>query len=303
MEQSKYSNNPDINNSSNFVDENNMFLHRNWDWEPDGDSGKGDALWRTGIAYMVYEDIALLRGIVSCLKYVDGYWQAYRYPEEWSKKTVSRDQIVSALVGLKEKKFDISNDIASEFKWKLSEKYNQTIDFHLWLRALGGNPLWVNTFYLVSTIMILFIIPWNRFWRWVGNFKTKTQEEFRSLSSKDLSWIRRLASKLSFPTYAFYLWCWQVYVLPDNWLREVLQKLMLMECERSNHVLRIILGAEITEEEKWKIRNYKSMRDFRWNRRLNDSTNNGLRIAKYSETWYNDLDRDLLVYLYNKHLT
>jgi hypothetical protein len=295
----------------NYVDENNMMLHKDITPLPDSNDGKGDALWRTSIAYIIYKRKELIGGITSCFKGIttedNEYIQVYRYPEEGFEKTTSRDQIAAALIALCEVN-TVDNLVSLHYltqnlKWRISEKYTQTIDFNIWLEALKNmlqkKMFWVNIYYILSIMMIIPIIFWNKFFRLIGNFKSKSQENFRSFPTKSLSLHRRIAAKVLYPTYAFFLWCWQIRVLPDNWYKFYLQKLMLIECEKSNYVLRILLGEDASKFET-EFENYKSMRGLRWNARLDDSTNDGMRICTDKEILCNDIDKDLFKYLIQK---
>jgi len=101
--------NPLIKYTHNFFDMNfKMMLQQNSSWNPDGDNGKGDALWRTGIAYIAYGEQIIKEGIVSCYRPFDminkeskKLYQAMRCSGRHREDDVSRDQTIMSLASLK----------------------------------------------------------------------------------------------------------------------------------------------------------------------------------------------------------
>lgn len=291
----------------NFMDEKGMLMRRNFPWENVKDNGKGDGLFRTGIASVVYKDKSLIKGILSCFKKIyleDGtyYYQAYRYPY-YKPETVSRDQISSALVGLymnydflTENQKELVEDIRSNLRWRLSDKFNQTIDFWLWHKSLGGNKLFANMFCFLSIVLILFVIPWNKLLRLIAGFNPIPVEDFQSTPRHELTFVENLCERLLYPAYALFLWCWQIHTTPNNIFKPILKKLMLVEVEKTNYVLKSLMGGKVDKES---VDSFKSFAGFRWIRRLDKSDNSGIRLAKPEEVEFNDFNKDLLIWTIN----
>lgn len=298
--------NKDYLKGANFV-QDNMMMSRSEHWMPwPRTHGKGDALWRTSYAYIVYHEKMLFKGIMSCFKRVyqdDGtyIYQAERYPG-YGSETVSRDQVAGALTALKYHGHDEEfNDISKNLRWKLSNKYNQTLDFYLWHKGVAGNRFLLELYFFVAILQMCIVVPWNWLMRLIGNFKSVPQKEYQGgVPSHELTWIRRAAARIMFPTYAYFIQCFQVHVTPGNSiLKRILKWLMLMECESSNYVLQLILGGSVDIEQ---MKEYHSMRTYRWSARLDETTNRTLIKRTPEEMLYNDFDGDTLKWAIAKFL-
>jgi hypothetical protein len=62
-----------------------------------------------------------------------------------------------------------------------------------------------------------------------------------------------------------------VYTLPKNWLTRLLKKVMLIQCEHSNYVIRMALGDRLDDFDRTEILRYDGLKGLRWGRRLDGS--------------------------------
>lgn len=319
---------PSIKNSYYYVEEN-MMLGHDQGWVSNKDGGKGNALWRTGFAYITYNSLLLKEGILSCFKEKENkkgkkYIQAYRYPNQ-GDYDVSRDQITSALVSLK-----INNDIedvkrlVKGIRWRISKKFRLSLDMWLWMQSISNKSKFIKNltsvlFTLSSYIFVLlFFGVWNKILNKIGGVKEVSQEDYNIIlksnlnliSDNDTKYVKYLF-KIQYPIYAFHLFAWQLYTTPNNIFKPLLKKLCLLTVHKSNYVLRLLFGDTITQKE---INEYRSMSGFRWQTSfLKTKKYNFYNITEILEESnyfnnqlnltpnYNSLDNDLLWFLAEKH--
>lgn len=256
------------------------------------DDGKGDALFGTSMAYMIYGSEFMKNGIMSCFKPVDGGIEILRHPTT-ERSDGSRDQLSAALIALKYHNHltDI-RWITSRLKWRLSDRFRQTIDLHFWIRGLTGDVFYTGLFHLLIILQMVLIVPWNRLVRHVCGFKPQDQKDYTPDGYFRLPKWKQRATKLMFPTYALFLMVLQIYVSDHTLLKPIIKRMIKKEVERSNTVLMNLLGYRGMDFT------YKSMRGLRWNDRLDVTNNNSLRIIKDGEIGNFDLDYDMLLWSY-----
>lgn len=259
-------------------------------WEEDG---RHDALFRTSLAYLIYGEKRFHDAIMSCFIVEDGKLKVYRH-RDYGSDTVSRDQIAAALIALKFRgNFEDLRFILSHLKWKLSDRFKQTLDFYFWQKSLLCNKYYANIFYIITYLFFLFVIPFNFVIRKIVGLKSVGQKEFTPDGFFKLpKWKQRLV-KLMYPTFALFLLALQIKVAPLTYLKIFAQRLILLEVEHSNYFIRNILKCENTINK-----DYISMRGIRWNDRLDQSNDNGLRLMEKHEKGQYDFDRDLLNFSY-----
>jgi len=287
---------------------NNMMCGKPHSWQDQTNYGRGDALSRTGQAYIIYGHPILKKGIFSCFvpsnkfnQSSKGWLQAYRYPGEGSED-VSRDAVVNALIGLwfnrDEKDFKLISD---GIRWRLSKRYTQTIDMWLWHRSIAtNNRLYAALYSLISIFNNLFCAGLNSLVLKLSGFKTVNQKDFKATSEKELIKFQRICRDIINsvkPTYSIHHHAWQTYSTPQNIFKWLHKKTGLLLVEKSNYVCRLLFGATVVARD---IRAYECMDGFRWSRRLDESTNIDLAIASKDEVRFNAMDRDMLIMLYNK---
>lgn len=258
-------------------------------WEEDG---KHDALFRTSLAYLIYGDKKFYDAIMSCFVLENGLLKVYRH-RDYGSDTVSRDQIAAALVALKLRgNYHDVKFIVENLKWKLSNRFNQTLDFYFWQKSLLCNRKFANIFYIITFFMFLFVIPWNYVIRKIVGLKSVDQKKFIPDQFFNLSNWKQKAIKMMYPTFALFLLALQIKAAPTTFLKSVVQNLVLLEVEPSNHFIRNALNKKSMDKS------YISMRGIRWNDRLDQSNDNGLRLMKRDEIGRYDFDRDLLIFSY-----
>jgi hypothetical protein len=306
--------------------QNGMLLQRDiTPWSPGYliGEGKADALWRTGYGAVAYNgtekgDI-FIEGIKSCFKDDgEGGIHAWRYPVDEDNGTfsglpsnlkfdsVSRDQTMMGFVGLAANgRQDLVKKYHSGLKWKLSYFNDQTIDYWLWAKAVGGNWFWVQMFWLLSAILIPVSIGWNAFIFWIGKINRKRNFndpvdgyghvplDFTDNAGYDWEWnkLDDYIYKAQWPFYVYVQFCLQMYVLPKHPLKSLLQWVCKAARFKDNYFVRLLLGEEVSQEE---IDSYKPRYGSRWGSRMNITSRSSAKLLKPEH--YTDLnyDKDIL---------
>jgi len=276
-----------------FVDDYGLMLSRSENWDTNPTHGIGDALYRTALFYIIYpNEKRLKQAIMSCFIVEKGVLTIKRHPTI-NESNVSRDQIAAALIALKiNGDIDELSFILNNLPIKLSNKAFQTLDFYLWQKSLLGSKTFSFLFCLLTYLIFLFVVPFNKLVRKILGFKSVPPEQWTFPGR--MSKTKQALSKALFPPYAFFLLVWQVYVCPNNRIKKNLKKLLLLECEESNYVLRGLLGEKVITQKL--IDTYQS-RGLRWTNRLDESCLLSLNPLTQEEKQFNDLDLDLLKYV------
>lgn len=319
--------------SSCFFPEDNMMLLREPWWSSATDNGVGDALWRTGFAYIAYHTAYFKIGILKCFKEKhDGkrkYLQAYRHHSRLTHG-VSRDQIISALVSLMYNGNYIHVlRICLNLKWKLSrqpKKFEKipwifrgiakffgeariTFDMWLWMKAISTNNKFFSALFSIISIIIVGLSQlWNKLLYAIAGLKVCSPEEQLRFGGKlqNPTGIKKKVFKLHYPAYAYHLFAWQLYVAPNNIFKTICKKMCLKLTDKSNYLLILLFGGKVARSD---IENYKPMTGLRWQsiffKGIYDGTediqSHGILNKKYSSE-YNVLDNDLLWAIANRHL-
>lgn len=277
-----------------FLDEHGFM--RQFSLNPYENHGNHDALFRTSLAYIVYKEPEMMNAIISCFELDENdNLKIYRH-KDYGSENVSRDQIALAFIALKiSGRNALLSNFSKSLKWKLSERFNQTIDFWLWHKALYGSRVFSTLLYLLLIPYMLFSVSLNYLIRAICGFKSVSQKDFvPSLYFALPSWKQKM-SKLIYPSFAMFIMALQLFVLPKHPLKSVLQKILLFDSEKDNYFLINMLSGKTLYDD-----DYIPMRGIRWNSRLDDTNDNGLRkMLKYEIGKYN-LDKDLLKFSANK---
>ena len=254
-----------------------------WDEEWKEFRGEFDALWRTGLAYITYNDADMKQAIINCFrKYTlmydhETYWyQASRCSNRFSEDDVSRDQVLLALAALEYHKDPEVSEIAKRLPYRLSRQFKMTISMKFWVNYLATRKKgWRNAFLVMQIIEWAISISLNKIIRPL--IKTK-------IGAKIYKAIR-------YPMYALHFSAWQYYVVNENkFLDKVARRLIRWENEKPNLLIRILAGGNVTEEE---ILNHQSTNTWIWQRRL-DFPTTWIYILSPSEKEYNDMEVDIL---------
>lgn len=304
--------------------EKNMMLGTNHGWNTNGDGGKGDALWRTGWAYVAYKSKSLKKGILSCFtKEKDSkgkeYLQAHRFPG-MGAENVSRDQITSALVALSLNgdKEDVKR-IVKGLRWKISPKFKLSLDMWFWMKSISADWkiskfLYSLAFTISSFIVVAPMIPWNKIlYKW-AKLRETSQEKYNWILHSGIQLLNTdevkrpsIAMTIHYPAYAFYLFAWQLYTLPWNPLKTLLRKICLTGVHDSNYLMRLLFLGKVSQKD---INEFRPMSGIRWQGRFFEGFYSATEIIEENYHFhtrlglnsdYNALDNDILWYLAEKH--
>ena len=166
--------------------QNKMMLIKNEGWNPDGDNGKGDALWRTSLSYIAYKDSSLKEGILSCFRKFKminkkKYWyQGSRYYDRHCEDDVSRDQTILALSSLKVNGEDeILDEITNHLPYKLSRRFVMGPTLWVWIKAITGKgKFYTYLFGLLELIEFLPSVLWDKFLRKIMGWNKEYSQEW-----------------------------------------------------------------------------------------------------------------------------
>lgn len=320
MEKSIYS--PQFKDSHFFIDSSiNMCLAKNPDWDPNGNCGLGDALWRTGLAYITWKDPSLKQGIMSCFteknieikniftkiygffyklitkkhyKKIKTYLQAHRAPN-YGAENVSRDQITSALCALKlNQDYKELNYILKGLSWKISNKFKLIPEMKWWMNSLNGSIFYGVVFAISSMITMSLGCLWNKIlYKWAG-VKKVSREHISSdnYSGENLPKKVEKAYDYHYPAYAFHLFAWQLYTSPDNIFKKLTQKIALRFTEPHNYLLKLLFGDRVKIQD---LLTYKPSKILDWQTYVQIPRKEPLYFLKGDELKYNVLNRDVMI--------
>lgn len=133
-------------NTIRFVDPSTgMMLHKPEEWNKNGGYGETDALWRTAISYVCYNDSGFSYSIVNCFRKFTminrkGYsYQPMRMIGRYREDDVSRDQVIMALSSLYfNDDYQDLNEICSHLPYRLSRRFKMGISMKLWVNMLSN---------------------------------------------------------------------------------------------------------------------------------------------------------------------
>ena len=190
-----------------------------------------------------------------------------------------------------------------------------TIDMWLWMKSLASKywlsrVIYGSLFAIIQIFIIFFSNIWNVSVKKWGGMKVCTPEELNKdrktwKNAKDISKKIGTASKLSYPTYAFHLFSWQLYTSQNNPFKWLCKKMSLMFVDKSNYVLKLLFGGKVKLSD---IKDYKAMSCIRWQRTfhrgiydMGEIISENKTFKKYIDSTYNALDNDMMWYLVDKH--
>ena len=181
----------------------NLMLRRNDGWDTNGDSGKGDALLRTGEAYIAYGDKRLKSGILSCFRKFtmigrNKYWyQGARYCSRYREDDVSRDQTILALSAFKincDKKE--LKEIGLHLPYRLSRRFTMTPTLWFWIRAIiYENKFYTYLYQIFQLIEFLPSVLWDKVLRKMMGWDKEYSQEWYLGYSKMPFWFYNYGTK------------------------------------------------------------------------------------------------------------
>ena len=319
-----------------FIDEHNMVMSQNPSWKPNGDFGEGDSIGRTTDGYMAWKkDVnfikwgaqKLVEAVKKCFvlkqrtyhikigkQYFNDwicfyrnqnktYMQGYRHPNRVCEgyNDMSRDHTLYGMIFMKDAgEIEFLKLMAKKIRYRISDKFTFTPESWAWMKAVGGSKFVETSFYLMAIPIMILSILWNKFVYLKGGFKEEVhQDDWVSIpnsekTARQIKWGKRV-----YPIYAMHEMAFQIYVLRDSWGKKIMQKVMLWGTPKHNYIMKIILGAEVNEED---VYGYKPMTAKRFSTILNRIDDRGTKIITKPELIAaNVLDVDLLRALYEEN--
>jgi len=306
----------EVNAHRYFDVELNMMFEKPYSWEGQDSIGIGDALIRTGRAYIAWGRKEMKDGIISCFRKFqlkdlgDKYWyQGSRCSGRYGEDDVSRDQLSGAFYALLVRgDIDECVEIIKHTPFKISRRFNMTLDFWLWTKAIQGKK-WGEVLWHISSILLLpIMILWNKFINLMLGYKEVDQKLYNPTNGfkhrEKFNKLQKLLDMSFYPSYSIHHMCWYLECVPDSFLKKCVQKIIMWQVEKGNYVDRLLCGDKTVTQED--IDSYIPMTEYRWASKLDGSDNVPLRIP---ESWdinlieklkVNQLDKDMLTWLWEK---
>lgn len=143
-------------------------------WMSQNGRGKGDALWRTSMAFMAYSESdcaqLIFNSIKSCFREFTminkkrKYAQCSRAPQRYREDDVSRDQLIMALAALRIGGMDYPpaetflNDLIPKLSFRISRRFIMTPTLWFWIKGLrNGNFFTYSLCELITRPFVQFI--------------------------------------------------------------------------------------------------------------------------------------------------
>lgn len=301
-----------------FCTKDKMLYEHAWEWakkEGSRNIGQGDALWRTSLAYITWQDPEIKEGVLGCFRKFGGnyhfkneMYQASRATGRYGEDSVSRDQVTMALAAL-----HVNGDheelaeIASKLPNRLSRKFKQGPGMRSWVKTFTNTKYkkyYTNISCLTGILEKSIALGFNLIIAKILGLKRISNEEYTSRHHYDMKdkWneVQKTFYRAYYFGYAFHLACWQYYTLPkehNSILKRLYGKIMLSYCEESNYLCRILLGDKTVTWEQ--VDSYVSKEGFRWEAYLDGSWANYFneKPEKWKKTYlkHNQMDRDCLI--------
>ena len=271
------------------------------------ENGEGDALWRTGIAYITTGHKKFKSGIMRAFRKTDkGNYQARRCNSNIGVDDVSRDQVILAWSSLyvNGDVVDLS-DLVLHTKYRLSKRFLMTPTMWLWSRGLIGSGLcgqFGQFFLMVEMIinviygsMIKLLIGYEDYrpeelermmkeqsltepWREKGE---ELREEFLNSKWKKMLW------KANFPGYGLHLAAWMNYTGTNGIFKKINNWLIWKDASKYNLLLKLLTGGKVINEE---IEQFIPREEWIWSSRF-DKGGRGRELPEKGD--YN-LDKEIL---------
>lgn len=294
-----------------------MILQKSWGWDRNPDNGKGDALWRTGLAYITWGKEELKKGVLGCFRKFKMIntkrylYQVARASDRYREDDASRDQTILGLASLKiNNDNEELNNIVKGLPFRISRRFFFTLNTWFWVKSLNSESKFRKLFANISLLMQLpltfFQVSLNMIIEKILNYETMPIEQYSGLIAEKkkskFNWFEKILDKLIWRSYATHLVCWRLWttdVSKNNILLKLNQKILLSYIEKDNYLLRMLLKDEVDIND---IKAYKPMDNWRWSIRPDGSRN--VYFNQVSEEWkdkelkYNQMDRDILFTIY-----
>jgi len=279
----------------NYKDEHGFMLETSRDWVVNPDNGMGDAVGRTVMAAIAYDEADFVNAFQSCFWWdTEDNWYGMRHINS-ERDDMSRDHVAYWMVGLHYFNPE-STWCAMNVPKRISWKFKQTLDMRLFANVIGrGKKLDVFKYWAWTGFVMRLYSAAIKLACKVGKFKTVHYKDFRATRKDELTRRQRWGrSIMSFcPGYTVYQLAWMTTCLKDTWYRERLQKRVLSLIEPTNYLIRMLMGDHFSAEDRKEIENWSGTDANRWGARLDESTSVDLFPLTGEQPPYN-LESDLL---------
>jgi len=246
-----------------YIDDDGFLEEIDWQGKP----AIKDALWRTAILNII------TGGKYPTDKcYLLGY--VFRHPHFlrdylWTENDCSRDQVIMDQVSRK-----ITHQELPRVRIKFSDKFIQTPDMWLWMRAIRGCRVCGWLFNIWNRISLPVYFKYND-WLWKNRRGRYFDDGIRG----------------RYPFYSFHLMSWMTYVLPETKMKRKVNLLCLkiiIQQDPTNDLLWFLHGGEDFSLDP---NEYLPKTDFRWQRKL-DRLPPGIALDPYFGPF--PIDKDIL---------
>lgn len=284
-----------------------------WKNEREDVHGKGDALWRTSMAYMSNPEKKYKDGIIKAFKlefsknkygYVKEYhYQARRCNPDYGIGDVSRDQVILAWTALKfngdDKKLE---EIVEHTKFKLSKRYLMTPTMWLWSRGLIGDNFLGLLGQISLSIELSFNVVYNKIIKLLIGYKEYSIKEIDKMLEERTELIRnevltnkwkKLLWKANYPGYALHFSAWMNFVSQKSIFKKLNNWLIRRDMSKHNLLLKLLTNTYVTDEE---INNYEPHEEWLWSQRMT-KMNRNLRVPNPTGK---EFDKTILKTIKNK---
>jgi len=293
-----------------FDNESEMMLINNFQSWKKNDRGEGDALWRTGIAYITTGDKKYYNGIKRAFRCYEHKnvkkYQACRCNPNIGEEDVSRDQIILAWSSLYINGDDkLLKELVYSTPYKLSKRYLMTPTMWFWSRGLTGNLLFGKISSFLLMIELFFGVLYNKLIKFLVGYTQHHPEDLELMMcepSLTQPWREKgedlrndflnkkwkvFLWKYNFPGYGLHLSAWINYTSNNNIFKTINNYLIMEDSSKYNLLLKLLSGCNVIESE---IDQYKPKEEWVWSTRFDKASRNRLLPEKY----LNQLDKDIL---------
>ena len=283
---------------------NDMVYEKNRSYDPDGDEGSGDTIGRTMRAMRVYIYFPFFEAIRKCwtLQQARGGKQflfGWRSNVDKYRMDMSRDHLIHTVMAefWKGSQFTVARFYAL-VPWRFSFGFKKTVDIHLWAKTLGGTKWSRHLYYWWQIPQSLVIGVWSK----IAKLLLRIGPEY---SLPDYMWNKdaikakheRIKKWLWLipPVYAMYGRIEMLECMPRSIGKRLLSRILLWNVPRHNYVMKLMLGAYVSQEE---VESYRAVKGGRWSTSLDARCKRDIQYRDPYEP--NLLDKDWLTYHYHK---
>lgn len=273
-----------------YVSPENMMCNRHIDgYEGLWSQGVHDSIEQTYHAYFAYDDYRFIKGIKDCWKRIEyknpimrklfGFkYKPQRYPIAYdAMKGMSRDHVIYSLVAFKYSGMSDKEvwEYVKRIPFFIGDNIGTTMTPKLWLwgRLISGKLIGL-LYYPLALFSALRVNLTTRFLNWLFDYRYGEeihQSKYDETYSDIFTEAEKKFIKFYYPTYAVKLSANMLKVLPDNIFTRITKNLLKPLIPKYNYVLKLLLGVDLSQEEREDLRNYRPMTGDRWSDQLNNS--------------------------------